>query len=84
LIDKIRDEELRATEPLGGTDTGIARKTDKSQCPEKTETPHLRSTVKLKSKEWNIIHKSIFPLKNTRSTIDPRRSSPFLPHLIRK
>jgi hypothetical protein len=44
-------KNLQATEPLDGTSTGTARKTVKNQCPERTETPHLRSTIKLNSKE---------------------------------
>jgi hypothetical protein len=46
-------KKLQATEPLDGTTTGTARKTVENQHPEKTETPHLRSTIKLKSKEGN-------------------------------
>jgi hypothetical protein len=53
LTDKIGDEELRATEPLGGTGSETDRKIDKSQRPEETETQHLRCTIKLKSKEGN-------------------------------
>jgi hypothetical protein len=43
-------KKLQATEHLDGTSTGTARKTVENQHPEKTETPHLRSTIKLKSK----------------------------------
>jgi hypothetical protein len=44
-------KKLQATEPLDGTSTGTARKTVENHHPEKTETPHLISTIKLKSKE---------------------------------
>jgi hypothetical protein len=46
-------KKLQATEPLDDTSTGTARKTVENQRPEKTETPHLRSIIKLKSKEGN-------------------------------
>jgi hypothetical protein len=44
-------KNLQAIEPLDGTSTGTTRKTVENQCPERTETPHLRSTIKLNSKE---------------------------------
>jgi hypothetical protein len=46
-------KKLQATEPLDDTSTGTGRKTVENQRPEKTEIPHLRSIIKLKSKEGN-------------------------------
>jgi hypothetical protein len=40
----------------GGFSTGTARKIEKNQRSKETETPHLRSTIKLKSKEGNNTH----------------------------
>jgi hypothetical protein len=53
---KSETKKLRATEPLGSTCTGTARKTKMNRRLEETETPHLRSTIKLKSKEGNNTH----------------------------
>jgi hypothetical protein len=76
-------KKLQAIEPLDGTSTGTARKTVENQHPEKTETPHLRSTIKLKSKEGNstIRCKIQFFIELKQESLQSRRSPPSLPLL---
>jgi hypothetical protein len=77
-------KKLQATEPLDGTSTGTARKTVENQRPEKIETPHLRSTIKLKSKEGNNTArcKIQFFIELKQESLQSRRSPPSLPFLI--
>jgi hypothetical protein len=74
-------KKLQATEPLDGTSTGTAKKTVENQRPEKTETPHLRSTIKLKSKEGNSTArcKIQFFIELKQESLQSRRSPPSLP-----
>jgi hypothetical protein len=77
-------KKLQATEPLDGTTTGTAKKTVENQRPEKIETPHLRSTIKLKSKEGNITDrcKIQFFIELKQESLQSRRSPPSLLLLI--
>jgi hypothetical protein len=69
---------------LDNTSTGTVRKIVENQCPEKTETPHLRSTKKLKSKEGNITVrcKIQFFIELKQESLQSWRSPPPLPLLI--
>jgi hypothetical protein len=80
----LKVKKLQATESLDGTSTGIAKETVGNQRPEKTETPHLRSTIKLTSKEGNITVrcKIQFFIELKQESLQPRRSPPSLPLLI--
>jgi hypothetical protein len=48
---KIRGEEPPGNRAFGRHKHWNSQKNMKNQCPERTETPHLRSTIKLNSKE---------------------------------
>jgi hypothetical protein len=77
-------KKLHAIEPLDDTSTGTVRKTVENQCSEKAETPHLRSTKKLKSKEGNntVRCKIQFFIELKQESLQSWRSPPSLPLLI--